>query len=303
MVYIRRLKVKGRIYYALSHAYREGDKIHKFSRYLGKSLPPKEKLEKLKLKFLKELAALKEPQLLAPSQKQAIEKIKQNYRKHIQKLTKSDIEKLDENISENFTYNTNAIEGSKLTLADVRSVFEGATPSGKPLQDIYGAKNMREAYAYIKKMKNLSQKEILDLHKIAMRDILAVEFGKYRSVQVYIGAHVPPPPDRVPQLMKELFAWYKIAGKKLHPFELACKLHAKFENIHPFRDGNGRVGRLIMNYILLKKGYPLLDIKFENRPEYYEALALFESGRENAKPLIDYAFKVYVANAKKRGWF
>lgn len=103
--------------------------------------------------------------------------------------------------------------------------------------------------------------------------------------------------------MKELFAWYKIAGKKLHPFELACKLHAKFENIHPFRDGNGRVGRLIMNYILLKKGYPLLDIKFENRPEYYEALALFESGRENAKPLIDYAFKVYVANAKKRGWF
>ena len=301
MVYIRKVTVSGKEYFVLSHGVRINGKVRKISKYVGKNMPPKKELEKMKAEFESEIKILDEPEILTDAQKKTIGEIKSNYLKHLKKLDKNDLEKLDENILENFTYNTNAIEGSRLALADVRSVFEGATPEGKLLRDIYGAKNMREAYNYIKKLRSLSQKELLKIHEIAMQDILSTDLGRYRSVQVYIGKYVPPPPEKVPELMKELLAWLRIAGKKLHPFELACKLHVKFENIHPFRDGNGRVGRLVMNYILIMSGYPLLDIKFENRPRYYNILEQ-QSGKDDFKPFIDFAFDTYAKMAKERNW-
>ncbi len=308
MAYLEEKTIRGRKYYFLAENMRIGaEKWRKVRIYLGAGNINAIELELKKIAALPKLkekanyilrhAPAIQAATLTSEQTNALKKIKQSYKKHIGGLTSADIEKLEENILENFTYNTNAIEGSRLTLADVRSVFEGATPAGKPLRDIYGAKNMREAYNYVKKMRNLSQKELLELHKIAMRDILSVELGKYRTVQVYVGKHVPPSPEKVHTMMNNLFAWYRTTRKKLHPFELACKLHAKFENIHPFRDGNGRVGRLIMNYILLRAGYPLLDIKFENRPEYYNALE-----KADFKTFINYAFKTYLADAKRRGW-
>jgi len=302
MVYIRKISVSGKEYFVLSHNFRENNKVRKISKYLGKSLPTKDKLEKIKAKFESEIKALDEPELLSDEQKAVLEKIRKNYLIHLKKLTPNDLEKLEEYILTNFTYNTNAIEGSKLTIADVMSVFEGATPEGKPLRDIYGAKNMRTAYNYIKAFRSLSQKKLLELHKIVMQDILATDLGKYRTVQVFIGKHVPPPPEKVPGLMKDIFTWYRIAGKKLYPFELGCRFHVKFEHIHPFRDGNGRVGRLIMNFPLLKAGFPLLDITFEDRPNYYKALEEFQAGKSNMKDFIDYAFETYVKMAKERRW-
>jgi Fic family protein len=302
MVYIRKISVSGKEYFVLSHNFRENNKVKKISKYLGKTLPPKDKLNKIKAKFESEIKALEEPALLSDEQKAVLENIRKNYLIHLKKLTPNDLEKLEEYILTNFTYNTNAIEGSKLTIADVMSVFEGATPEGKPLRDIFGAKNMRTAYNYIKTLRDLSQKRLLELHKIVMQDILATDLGKYRTVQVFIGKHVPPSPEKVPGLMKDIFTWYRIAGKKLHPFELGCRFHVKFEHIHPFRDGNGRVGRLIMNFPLLKTGFQLLDITFENRPNYYRALEQFHAGESNMKDFIDYAFNTYVKMAKERRW-
>jgi len=302
MVYITKIKVKGKEYFTLAHAVRYGSQVKRISKYIGKALPPKAKLEKIKAKFESEIRALEEPELLSDEQKAVLEKIRKNYLIHLKKLTPNDLEKLEEYILTNFTYNTNAIEGSKLTIADVMSVFEGATPERKPLRDIYGAKNMRTAYNYIKTFRSLSQKRLLELHKTVMQDILATDLGKYRTVQVFIGKHVPPPPGKVLRLMKDLFTWYRIAGKKLHPFELGCKFHVKFEHIHPFRDGNGRVGRLVMNFPLLKAGFPLVDITFEDRPNYYRALEQFQAGKSDMKGFIDYAFETYVKMAKERRW-
>ncbi len=313
MAYLEEKTIQGKKYYFLAENMRIGaEKWKKVRIYLGaeninaielelKKIAALPKLKE-KAKYFLRHAPASQAATLTSEQIKALKKIRQNYKRHIGNLTPADIEKLEENILENFTYNTNAIEGGHLTLADVRSVFEGATPAGKPLRDIYGAKNMREAYNYVKQMRRLSQKELLELHKISMRDILSVDLGKYRAVQVYVGKHVPPRPEKVRAMVCNLFAWYRTAGKKLHPFELACKLHIKFENIHPFRDGNGRVGRLIMNYVLLRAGYPLLDIKFENRPEYYNALEKFELEKADFKPFIAYAFRIYLTDAKRRGW-
>jgi len=302
MVYIRKIAVSGKEYFVLSHNVRIGGKIKKISKYIGRKLPSKYDLGLLKATFESEINVLEEPELLSEKQKDIIERIRKNYQTYLKKIGKNDIEKLEENILTNFTYNTNAIEGSKLTVSDVMSVFEGATPEGKPLRDIYGAKNMREAYNYVKKLRKLSQKELLELHKLVMRDILSTDLGDYRTVQVFVGQHKPPSANQVARLMKELFTWYRIAGKKLHPFELACKLHVKFETIHPFRDGNGRVGRLIMNYPLLKTGHPLLDIKFDDRPKYYAALEAIQMNKADFKSFIDFAFSTYVKIAKHYGW-
>ncbi len=302
MVYLKQITVKGKEYWVLYHTIKVKGKVKKLSKYIGKKLPSKQKLDLLKKKFAKEISILKEKPILSQEQIKILDKIKNKYKSHLKKLTQPDLEKLDEYILTNFTYNTNAIEGSKLSLTDVQSIFKGVRPRGKDLREIYGAENMRKAYNYIKTMKRLSEKRILELHKIAMQDILPIELGKYRSVQVYVGNHIPPSPEKVKPLMKDLLTWYKFANKKLHPFELACILHVKFETIHPFRDGNGRTGRLIMNFIFLKETYPLLDIKFKLRSGYYAALARAQLNR-NFEPFINSAFKTYVADAKKRGWF
>lgn len=300
MVYLRQATVKGKKYWVLYHTIKIGNKVKHLSKYIGKALPVKRELDRLKKQFKEEITSIKEKPLLSAEQIKQLETIKAKYQKHLKKLTPSDIEKLEEYILANFTYNTNAIEGSKLSLADVQSIFKGVMPQGKDLREIYGAENMRKAYNYIKTMKRLSEKKILELHKIVMQDILATDLGKYRAIQVYVGNHIPPPSKEVKALMKELLNWYKFANKKLHAFEVACLLHAKFELIHPFRDGNGRVGRLLMNFVLSNAGYPLLDIKLDLRPGYYAALD--KTKFKEFKPFIDYAFETYLSDAKKRRW-
>jgi Fic family protein len=87
----------------------------------------------------------------------------------------------------------------------------------------------------------------------------------------------------------------------MHPFELACTFHIKFEKIHPFRDGNGRVGRLIMNFILLKNRFPLLDIKADKKIAYYKTLEKAQIQRKH-KDFVDYAFETYKEDAKQMEW-
>ena len=107
-----------------------------------------------------------------------------------------------------------------------------------------------------------------------MRNIDSANAGKYREVNVIItGAnHVPPSATQVPQEMEEFFSWYETARESLHPVELAARVHADFVNIHPFKDGNGRTARLIMNLELMKAGFPTVIIPVESRPEYYKNL-------------------------------
>jgi len=123
---------------------------------------------------------------------------------------------------------------------------------------------------------DITKEFILDLHRLVvantLREDLVSQIGRYRTVQVFVGRSIPPKPSEVPNKMASLSRWYSINKKRLHPLVLASYFHTEFEKIHPFVDGNGRVGRLLMNFILRKNKYPMINIPQKRKFRYYEVL-------------------------------
>ena len=300
MVYIETRKGNGKKYYFLVKNIRTGkNKWKKERKYFGKKKPS----EGDAVKFSSCVEPVTKTKYLKKEQLQALEKIKFGYKSYLGKLTAHDFRQFEDATLTSFTYNTNAIEGSTLSLQDTGIILhKGLTPSGKDLREIYGATNMWEAYNYMKKMKELTEESIKKLHFIVMKNILEYELGQYRSVPVrIIGSRVQPPfPIDLGKEMENLIDWYS-KNKSMHPVELACLLRIKFEKIHPFRDGNGRVGRLIMNFVLLKNKYPLLDIKVDKKLDYYKTLEAAQVGKKY-NGFIDYCFDIYMEDAEKMGW-
>jgi len=116
----------------------------------------------------------------------------------------------------------------------------------------------------------------LTLHNLVVKDTLredlVSQIGKYRTVQVYVGNSIPPKPHEVPEKITNLLKWYSNNKNKLHPLIVASYVHTEFERIHPFVDGNGRVGRLLINFILYKNKYPMINIPNSRKFKYYQVL-------------------------------
>ena len=131
------------------------------------------------------------------------------------------------------------------------------------------------------------------MHAIIMRNI-ADSSGEYRRIQVYLEKteYVPPPPFELPGLMQELLAWYRAHNRTLHPFELALVLHTKFVAIHPFTDGNGRLGRALLNFVLSRNGYPRLYLDLSHREQYLDAVAQGNEG--DYQPIVALLREIYV---------
>jgi len=191
-------------------------------------------------------------------------------------------EEVVKNLREDFniknTYHSNAIEGNTLTLYETKAVLEdGVTISGKSFREHAEANNHKEAIEYMEELINedisLNQRTIKDLHAIVLQGIDRLIAGKYRNTPALItGAnHTPPSPEKIQDEMDELIEWYEKA-EQIHPVEKASLLHAKFVNIHPFADGNGRTSRLLMNFELMKAKYPPVTIEKDDRFKYYEVL-------------------------------
>ncbi len=181
-----------------------------------------------------------------------------------------------------YIYESNAIEGNTLTLAETELVLSrGITVSGKPLKDHLEATNHLKALVQLKQrvaqLAPLDEAALLDLHTLILRGIDDTYAGRYRDVPVRISGsrHVPPNPRKVPFLMEELFLWFDQHSQAEHVIHAAADLHLRLSQIHPFVDGNGRICRLAMNLHLLQHGYPLTIIRSENtqRVDYYNALA------------------------------
>ena len=175
-----------------------------------------------------------------------------------------------------YTFESNRIEGNTMTLRETDMVInEGLTISGKSMREHLEAINHQEAIGFIKDLMNknnsLNERDLLSIHNLILRGIIPEDAGRYRKVQVMIqgSSHMPPQPLIVPQEMDEYFVWYEINKNKLHPIILAAEMHERLATIHPFIDGNGRTSRLIMNLILMQKGYPIANIKgdYETRLE------------------------------------
>lgn len=189
-------------------------------------------------------------------------------------LTKGELKRLRDEFLVDYTYNSNAIEGNTLTFKETAMVLEGITIDRKPLKDHLEAVGHRDAFLYIEQLIKdkipFSERVTKEIHSLVLMD-RPEDKGVYRRIPVRImGAyHEPPQPYLVAPQMEQLVA--EFANTKLHPIEAAVLFHLKFEGIHPFIDGNGRTGRLILNFTLMQHGYPPINVKFADRIRYYEA--------------------------------
>jgi len=189
-------------------------------------------------------------------------------------LTEGEAQRLAEEFTVEYTYNSNAIEGNTLTLRETDMVLRGLTIDQKPLKDHMEAVGHKEAFDYVrelvKKAEPISEHLIKQIHYLILAD-KKDDRGVYRRVPVRImgAAHEPVQPYLIAQQMEQLLQRY--TGSTEHIITKLARFHIEFESIHPFIDGNGRTGRLLVNLELMKEGYPPIDIKFTDRLAYYNA--------------------------------
>ena len=206
-------------------------------------------------------------------------------------LTAGEVERLRDEFMIEFTYNSNAIEGNTLTLKETAMALEGMTIDKKPLKDHLEAVGHRDAFLYVqdiaKKDMPLSESVIKNIHALVLMN-RPEDKGVYRRIPVKImGAYTEPvQPYLIEPKMTELLAADNERKGVLHDIERVARFHLEFEGIHPFIDGNGRTGRLLMNLELIKCGYPPINVKFADRKRYYDAFdAYYKDG--NACKMID----------------
>jgi Fic family protein len=279
---IAREKGKGRYFY-LQHSLREGDKIITKEKYLGAKIPAN--IDEITSAFKKEI------QLDANKK---FELIKKHFQAEWKRLPESAKERELEEISIAFTYNTNAIEGSTITLEDAREIIHDKISPNKPLRDVREAEFHSKIFLQmLKKNEAITKELLLKWHKEIFGETKADIAGSFRDYLVRVGPHLAPDWQDVEELMKKLMEFIN-KNKKMNPVELAGRVHYQFEKIHPFGDGNGRIGRLLMNFILWHNKYPMLIIEYTKRKSYYKAL------QKNEEQFVNYFIRRYLTVHKKR---
>ncbi len=250
-------------------------------------------------KFLKHLGTAEAYPVASVLEKEditVIEKIKEKQRIELQAMPKSIKEKFLQDFVIKFTNDTNRIEGSTLTLQDTSLILKDKlVPRGASRKEVREAENHEKAFDFMYAYSGeLSCDFILTLHRILLQNIDDDIAGKLRDFNVMISGSVfkPVPHEHVAFEMKEFLCWYEQAKNKLHPFEIAGLVHLYFVTIHPFGDGNGRMARLLLNFILKKHDYPLLNILYKEREDYYETLQECQI-KKIQKPFLLYLFQAY----------
>jgi len=276
MVYHEIRKINGKLQNYLVYNRRKNGKWIKKSRFIGSGKLSPFQISKLKKQFEKDLILKKQYLHMISSQVRKIEEMKQKYIDKTKKLSKQEFEKLREAFFTELTYDSNAIEGNSLSLEETSLIInEKIVPEGKTIREIHEAKNHATALKFLEDYRgDLNEELILKLHSIILKTISDRFAGKYRknSVRISGSTFKPPEPEKVPQLIRNLIYWYKKNKKQHHQFELAVITSMKFVTIHPFIDGNGRVSRLLMNFLLRKKNYPLINIYNKYRQKYLQAV-------------------------------
>jgi Fic family protein len=206
-------------------------------------------------------------------------------------LTQGEAERLAHEFIIEFTYNSNAIEGNTLTLKETALTLEGMTVDQKPLNDHLEAVGHRDAFLYVqdiaKKEEPISEYVIKNIHSLVLMN-RPEDKGVYRRIPVHImGAYTEPvQPFIIESKMKDLLIENEARKSKMMTVEQIAHFHLEFEGIHPFIDGNGRTGRLILNLDLIREGFPPINVKFTDRKRYYDAFdAYYRDG--DAGKMID----------------
>src|SRR3989338_7735828 len=286
MAYIETIKRNNQEYYYLTKNLRLTlNKWKKIRIFLGSTKPSKKELSMR----TREIEEKSKPFLktsnytyLSEYDAETLQDLKESYNVWLKQIPKSVKDKLNEDFVIRFTYNSNAIEGNRLTLRQTALILKDKViPSGVRAEDYNEAINGKECLDYIKNYKgDLNAAFLEKVNGILTKNTGVVYGGRIRffDVQIQGSTHVPPPHTEVKKHLLNFFKWYSANKTKLHPFELAALIHAKLTWIHPFEDGNGRSARAIMNFILIKKGFPMFFIPFEKREEYYQSLEIADKG-------------------------
>ena len=279
---IRKRRKGEKNYYYLEHNFRKGKKIIKKEKYLGSEIP--ENIDKIKDDFFKEIQR---------DLNLKLESIRENFQKEWRKVPESAKKRELEEISVAFTYNTNAIEGSTITLEETREIIKDKIAPKKSLRDIRETESHNKVFLeMLEKKEKISGKLLLKWHNELFSNTKPDIAGKYRDYIVTIANHLPPDPEIIDKLMRSLINY--INKSKVNPVELSARAHYRFEKIHLFGDGNGRIGRLLMNHILWCVGYPMLIIEYKKRASYYKAL------KNDEDKFLNYFIRRYISVHKKR---
>ncbi|MFW5705126.1 MAG: Fic family protein [Nanoarchaeota archaeon] len=296
MAYIYKKKKGESVYYYLRVSVRKGDLVR--SRdvlYLGKDLNEKflSDVEKKYGKEIKETLKVLEKELeskyfdrkardlkvrssdyFTKRELELIEKIRLEYNHKLKNMNYNDLEDMKVEFVTAFAYNSSAIEGNTLPLRDVDLLLnERISPKNKNMEEVYMIENTELAFRYLRENNpEINEDLVIKLHDILV-DRIDVRLG-YRKIPIRVvkSRFEASKPEHIKYDMKILFDWYEKNKNKLHPLALAVLFHHKFEVIHPFADGNGRTGRMIMNYMLEKFGYAPFVIEVKRRGKYLEAL-------------------------------
>ncbi|MDE1865112.1 MAG: Fic family protein [Candidatus Micrarchaeota archaeon] len=277
-------------YYLVKNVRITPAKTKKLRIFLGRELPQKEELQKYFVELEKKTIEAQQHAKWLP--KDLVEKV-DDLSASITVFHKTPSNVLPKDFLVRYTYNTNAIEGNKLTLRQTALVIsDRIAPEGSRADDVIEVLNAVDAWNFIKSYKaRLNKAFICKVQYEITKNTKCRIQGAYRDSQVRIAGseHVPPKPDVVPKLLEDLFREFYKEKKNLHPTELATLLHNKLVNIHPFTDGNGRTARLLMNWVLLKNKLPPVIIEVSNKEQYYKAIEDADKGDQ--KP-----FAIFLCN-------
>ena len=309
-MFIEVMKKGKRKKYYIAHSFREGGKVRKMRFYLGENLSSEGLAEKRRFgekvidERIRAREVINDPFHTVLSAGELRELGKMEAEGDISVLHLSEDEWV--RFTQLFTYNTNAIEGSVINVSEVAGILEkNKLPSGKPEYDVFETYGVAEAVDYIRGTgEHVSLELIKKLHRIVFKDSKSFA-GRFRPKGVEVAVvdsagkvvHRGAPSDSVVVLLSEIVRWYNENKDKYSPIVLAAVVHNQFENVHPFEDGNGRVGRLLLNNILLKHDMPPVNIEFENRGEYYRSLQEYENNM-NLRPTIELIVNEYKALRK-----
>jgi Fic family protein len=300
-MYIETRELGKHIKYYLVHSYREHLRVRKIRRYLGQDLG-KEALAAAKAEAVTQLKPIlnelnTEVFLFSLTKKQIQTLNRFNDLIKIHHLDQKEWQRL----TEEFVYNTNAIEGSTVRQDEVKDLMKDKKPKNP---DETETKDVAKAFEYIRATDSELTLELTKrLHELCFKRTKPFA-GKFRDVEVVIRnaageiVHQGIHSALVGKAMADMIEWHNRNKRKFKPLVLAAIIHNQFEHIHPFQDGNGRVGRLLLNYILIKNNYPPINISLEDRQEYYQTLQEY-SKNNNLKPTLQFLIKQYKKTLKQ----
>ena len=215
-----------------------------------------------------------------------VDRLKEQFSQY-RPLSDAEVDALRDEFIVEHTYNSNAIEGNTLTLRETQLVLQGITIDRKPLKDHLEVVGYRDAFEYVEQLAReqvpLTDYQIRAIHSLVLAD-RKEDRGRWRRVPVSIAGALTKPvqPYEIEPMIGSLLADHGTVYQKLHPVEQVAWFHLRFESIHPFIDGNGRTGRLLMNLQLIKAGFPPINVKYADRRRYYDA---FEDYAQTGSPV------------------